>query len=257
MLPAKLNDLLAIVECANLYEFLKLDPSATPEELQAAADEKYNSMHSHGRRGGKWDARKDLTSLCKSIFRDSTSKKEYDRTLEEAAGRDEGRDEDGQSGRRERRGFDETSAILTAGWGLIAQGRTAEAVAIAQRLDGSYRECSRFRAAVGEMLVKGNEPIEAIKFLAWCEVQEPDNREYRTLLGMAFAKAGTATWDDFGSGPCATRAEQVEEAEDCLRRAGEYAAGDPAVEQEVADLRRHVEFAKRKKWNGNVVAVVG
>ena len=28
MLPAKLNDLLASVECEDLYEFLKLDPSS-------------------------------------------------------------------------------------------------------------------------------------------------------------------------------------------------------------------------------------
>ena len=257
-MSSNLKDLLVSVECANLYEFLKLDPDATPEELRAAAQKEFDRIHSKGRRGGKWDARKELTGLCKSVFRDSSTKKEYDRTLEEAAGRNDGGNEDGQPGRREDSGaFDETSEILKAGWGLIAQGRTAEAVAIAKRLDGTHRECSKFRAAVGELLVNGNQLADAINFLDWCEVREPGNREYRTLLGVAFAKAGTVTWDDVGTGPCATSAEQVEEAEACFRRAGEYGAGDPVVDQELANLRTHIEFAKRKKWNGNVIAVVG
>ena len=257
-MSTKLKDLLRSVECVNLYEFLKLDPSATPEQLRAAAQEEFDRIQSKGRRGGKWDARKELTGLCKSIFRDNRTKQEYDRTLEEAAGRDDGGNEDGQPGRREDSGaFDETSEILKAGWGLIAQGRTAEVVAIAKRLDGSHRECSKFRAAVGELLVNGNQLADAINFLDWCEVREPDNREYRRLLGVAFAKAGTVTWDDVGTGPCATSAEQVEEAEACFRRAGEYGAGDPVVDQELANLRTHIEFAKRKKWNGNVIAVLG
>lgn len=257
-MSSNLKGLLTSVECANLYEFLKLDSNATPEELRAAAQKEFDRIHSKGRRGGRWDARKELTGLCKSIFRDNRTKKEYDRTLEEAAGRDAGANEDGEPRRGEASGvFDETSEILRAGWGLIAQGRTVEAVAIAKRLDGTHRECSRFRAAVGELLVNGNQLAEAIEFLDWCEVREPDNREYRTLLGIAFAKAGTATWDDFGSGPCATRADQVAEAEACLLRAGEYAAGDAAVDQELANLRTHIDFAKRTKWNGNEIAVFG
>ena len=87
MLPAKLNDLLASVECANLYEFLKLDPSATPEELSAAAQKEFDRIQNKGLRGGKWDARKELTGLCKSIFRDSRTKKEYDRAQQETAAR--------------------------------------------------------------------------------------------------------------------------------------------------------------------------
>ena len=187
---SNLKGLLASVECANLYEFLKLDSSATPEELRAAAQKEFDRIHSKGRRGVKWDARKELTGLCKSIFRDARTKKEYDRTLEEAAGRDEGGDEAGQSGRRESGGFDETSAILSAGWGLIAQGRTAEAVAIAKRLDGTHRECSRFRAAVGEMLVKGNEPIEAIKFLDWCEIREPGHTRVQNASRHGVCESG-------------------------------------------------------------------
>ena len=204
-MSSRLNVLLTTVECADLYDFLKLDPSATPEELCDAAQKEFNRIHNKGSRGGQWDARKELTGLCKTIFGNNTSKEAYDRALEEAADRKDEESRNAKSGRPETGGFDESSAMLNAGWGLVAHGRAAEAVAVAKRLDGRHPQCSRFRTAVGEMLVKGSEPDEAIKFLRWCEMREPGSREYRALLAMAFAKRGLATWDDFGNGPCATR----------------------------------------------------
>jgi len=83
----KVTRLLKDLDCGDLYEFLKLDRSASPADLRAAAENEWNRIHSKGLRGGRWDARKELAGECKSIFRDDTSKRDYDRELEKAAAR--------------------------------------------------------------------------------------------------------------------------------------------------------------------------
>ena len=256
MLPAKLNDLLASVECANLYEFLKLDPSATPEELSAAAQKEFDRIQNKGLRGGKWDARKELTGLCKSIFRDSRTKKAYDRAQQEAAAR--GKPDDRPASTRE---FDEETALLESGWGLVSQGRVEDALVIAKRLTGDYGPYSRFRLTVAELMISRERYPDAVNFIFWCEDEEPGNDQYKAILGTAFARGGTATWARHGGQPCATSAEHVAEARACLERARESASAlggrDAELSREIAMLEEHIRVATRRRWNGNVLTVIG
>ena len=156
---AKVEDLLARVEMADLYEFLKLDRHATPAQLCNAAERVFNSIQNKGQRGRPWDDQKELTGLCKKVFRDAESKREYDRTLTEAkaAGDQQGRTE-------ERRAFDESAVLLETGWNFIRQGRVEEAVAIARRLRGDYQECSRLRLTVAELLMETRDVARRSRF---------------------------------------------------------------------------------------------
>ena len=81
MVPPRVKSLLAIVECEDLYEFLKLDRTATPAQLRTAARKEFDRLQNRGLRHGIWEARKDLAGLCQSIFKDEETKREYDRTL--------------------------------------------------------------------------------------------------------------------------------------------------------------------------------
>lgn len=256
MLPAKLNDLLERIGCANLYEFLKLDPSATPEELRAAAQKEFDRIQNKGLRGGKWDYRKELTGLCKSIFRDSKTKKEYDRVQQEAAARP--KPDDRAASTRE---FDEETALLESGWGLVRQGRVEEALVLAKRLTGDYGPYSRFRLTVAELMIGRERYLDAVNFIFWCEDEEPGNDQYKAMLGTAFARGGTATWTRHGGQFYATSAEHVAEARACLDRARESASAlggrDVELSREIAMLEEHIRVATRKSWNGNVLTVIG
>ena len=256
MLPAKLNDLLASVECANLYEFLKLDPSATPEELSAAAQKEFDRIQNKGLRGGKWDARKELTGLCKSIFGDSRTKKEYDRAQQETAAR--GKPDDRAASTRE---FDEETALLESGWDLVRQGRVEETLVLAKRLTGDHGAYSRLRLTVAELMISRERYLDAINFIFWCEDEEPGNDQYKAMLGTAFARGGTATWTRHGGQFYATSAEHVAEARACLDRARQSASAlggrDVELSREIAMLEEHIRVATRRRWNGNVLTVIG
>ena len=262
MLPAKLNDLLASVECKDLYEFLKLDPSATPTQLSAAAQKEFDRIQNKGLRGGKWDARKELTGLCRTVFKDGRTKREYDRVIEEAAARSkaaEGSKADDRLGPT--RGFDEETALLESGWELIRRGRAEEALVLAKRLAGDRPLYSTFRLAVAEIMIARERYMEAIQFIFWCEDQEPGNDQYKAMLGIAFAKCGTHTWTKRDSQVYATSADHITEAKACLDRARECSAAlqrrDDELSQAMGLLEESIRIATRRKWNGNTFAAVG
>ena len=81
-----IQPLLEKVKSKDLYEFLKLNPRATPRELCEAAKEEFNRVQNQGLRGSPWDERKQLAGICRTVFRDDSSKHEYDRTLKTRPG---------------------------------------------------------------------------------------------------------------------------------------------------------------------------
>ena len=181
---------------------------------------------------------------------------DYDRTLTEAeaGGGSEGRAEG-------RRADDESAVLLETGRNFVRQGRVEEAVAVARRLPGDYHEYSGLRLTLAETLMARESSSEAVEFLLWCEDEEPNNRQYKAMLGIAFAKGASATWQKVDGNTYATSAEQVGEAEACLSRAREYAerlAGrDDGLHRAIARLEADLATAKRPKWNGNMLAAIG
>ena len=250
VVPTRVRDLLKTVDCDDLYNFLRLDPSATPSRLQAAARKEYDRIQNKGLRGPQWDARKDLAGLCASIFKSDETKKDYDRALEDA----KKRGETDERGRHTGGGFDEATALLETGMGFVRQGTVKDAVVIAKRLPGDYAEYSRFRTTVAELLMSRGMLVETIDFLSWCEAEEPDNDHYKKMLATAYAKLGTSSWDQFQGRPCATRGEHVAEAEQCLSFARAYRESvtlsqrDSAVHAAIHELEVQVEFVTRRKW---------
>ena len=263
MLPAKLNDLLASVGCKDLYEFLELDPSATPAQLNAAAQKEFDRIQNKGMRGGRWDARKELTGLCRTVFRDGKAKREYDRVREEAAARRKAEEARGKAEEAptQPREFDERTALLESGWALVRRGRAEEALSLAKRLTGEHPSYSTFRLAVAEIMITREKYLEAVQFILWCEDQEPENEQYRSMLGIAYAKGGTQTWTRHGGRVFATSAEDVTEAKACLDLARGCAAKlqrpDDELSREMAVLEEHIRVATRRKWNGNKFTAVG
>ena len=197
-----------------------------------------------------------MTGLCKSIFRNARTKAEYDRALEEAAARQE---TGGGAGPAHQ--FDEATALLESGWTLLTQGRTDEALAIAKRLTGDHPDYSRFRSRLAELLIAGKNYIDAVDFLYLCENEEPDNEQYKAMLGTAFARGGTETWTPRGDVVYATAAEHVAEAKQCLVRARECAEAlgrrDEGLSQEIATLEENIRIATGRKWDGNALAAIG
>ena len=256
MLPSNLNDLLRVVDCKDLYDFLNLDRSAAAAELTAAAQKEFDRIQNKGLRDERSTFRKKLTGVCKSIFEDPRTKAEYDRALQEAAAR---REVDGEAGPA--REFDEATALLASGWGLVTQGRTDEALAVAKRLTGDHSEYSKFRSTLAELLIAGQKYLDAADFLFWCEDEEPGNAQYKAMLGRAFAKGGTETWTRHGETTCATTAQHVADAKACLNRAREYAGAlgrqDDGLSREIASLEDHIRVATQRRWNGSVLAAIG
>ena len=79
MVPPKVWKLLDTVECEDVYQFLGVDRDASLEDLRAAAEKKYASIHNQGARHDVARAGAELAGLCKSdLFRDARSKAEYD-----------------------------------------------------------------------------------------------------------------------------------------------------------------------------------
>ena len=177
VVPAKLRKLLEIVECRDVYEFLKLDRSASPEKLRAAAQKRYEGIQNQGRRGRPWDEQKELTGLCASIFKNDDTKRDYDRALKECEERGEP-----DEPRRHFREFDEATALLETGMDFVRQGRVRDAVVIARRLEGDVSEYSKLRMIVAGLLTTRRMDDEAMEFLAWCESEEPNNDKYKSML---------------------------------------------------------------------------
>ena len=256
MVSTRVTVLLQAIECRDVYEFLNLNRNATPRELQEAAEKEKQRIHNKGMRGPIWDNRKALADICITIFKNEESKRDYDRTLNEAEARGEPEDRGGRG-----REFDEATALLASGWGLITQGRTDEALAVAKGLTGDNSEYSRFRSTLAGLLISGKKYHDAVDFLSWCEVQEPASDQYKAMLGVAFAKAGTQTWTKHEGTIYATTAVQVSEASSCLDYAREHANAlgrrDDSLFQEIALLEESIRIATRKKWNGNALTVVG
>lgn len=256
MVPPRTRDLLKTVGCDDLYDFLQLKPSATPGELHAAATKKHEWVQRKGQRGPQWEARKELAGICAVVFKNDDTKKDYDRLLDEAR-------EQGGTGEQGKRtgGFDEATTLLETGMGFVRQGTVKDAVVIAKRLAGDYPEYSRFRMTVGGLLMSRRMHVEAIDFLSWCEGEEPGNDHYRTMLGTAFAKLGTASWERVGGGVYATRAEHAAEAAEFLSRAREYAEAsslrDTDLQVAIAELEANLEVATKRKWNCNWLAAIG
>ena len=256
MVPARIRDLLPAVECRDVYEFLQVDRSATPKQLREAAEKEKQRIHNKGMRGPIWDNRKALADICITLFKSNASKREYDRTLEEAESRGESESRGGGGP-----AFDEAAALLESGWSSVSQGRIEDAVVIARQLTGDHEEHSRFRTTVAELLIKRTNYAEAIEFLSWCEVEEPSNEVYRALLGTAAAKGGTFSWDHSRGEPVATSADQVALAERSLTLARNCAASVTGHYDDlcrgIADLERRMESATRRSWNGNELGALG
>ncbi len=256
MPAAKLNDLLARVECEDLYDFLKLDRTATPAELSAAAQQKFDKIQNMGRRGGKWDDQKELAGLCRSKFKNDRTKKEYDRELDDAAARTT-RGERPESTHE----FDEKKILLNKGWDRVGLGHVDDALVIAKRLTGDHPSYFSYRLTVAELLINREKYQEALDFLGWCEDEEPRSDRYKAMLGIVYAKAGTVTWGRRDGQVCATSVEHVDDAERCLDQARAYSAAvaesDGKLSREIGMLEEHLRVATQRGWNGNVPALVG
>ena len=83
MVSPKIWELLDIVGCDDVYQFLGVDRSVPLEELQAAAEKKYISIHNQSSRNAVTRAGGELAGLCKSdIFRNARSRAAYDREVD-------------------------------------------------------------------------------------------------------------------------------------------------------------------------------
>ena len=82
-----------------------------------------------------------------------------------------------------------------------------------------------------------------------------------TPLGTIWAAAGTARWERVRGEACATRAEHIAEAEECLTRARAYAKlvsrRDADLHVAIAGLEAHLAVATRRKWHGSKLTVIG
>ena len=67
---------------------------------------------------------------------------------------------------------------------------------MAKRLTGEHPSYSTFRLAVAEIMITREKYLEAVQFILWCEDQEPENEQYRSMLGIAYAKGGTSDVDE-------------------------------------------------------------
>ena len=83
MVPPKVWKLLDTVGCKDVYEFLGVARDASLEDLRAAAEKKYASIHNQSARNDVARAGAELAGLCRSdLFRDARSKAEYDELAE-------------------------------------------------------------------------------------------------------------------------------------------------------------------------------
>lgn len=80
MVPKKVWRLLETVGSNSVYQFLGMGPDASLEDLRAAAQEKYASIHSQGSKDDAARAGAALAGLCQSaIFKNAQSKEAYDK----------------------------------------------------------------------------------------------------------------------------------------------------------------------------------
>ena len=80
MVPQKIWKLLDDVGCDDVYQFLGVDDDASIEDLRAAAEKKYISIHNQSSRSDAARAAAALAGLCRSdVFKSARSKAAYDR----------------------------------------------------------------------------------------------------------------------------------------------------------------------------------
>ena len=251
----RINELLGVVKRKDLYAFLKLDRNSTPEVLRNAAQTVFEEVLNQGMRGLRPEARKDLASLCKVVFKDDATKDQYDRSLEESA---EERRSDEWTGYSDE---SNESAMLKEGWELLGQERVDEAMAVAQSLPGNYSHYCAFRLAVAQAMFRHDREQEALNFIYWCEKEEPNNSDYKAMLAGFFADRGTAEWTRRDNVVYATRADHVREAMKYLRLARERAAAGGGanrdIQRAIQDLQENIRIATKRCWRGNGLAVVG
>ena len=256
MLSSKRRELLTSVECKNLYEFLKLDRSATPAELCAAAQKVFDRIQNKGLRGPRWDVRKELAGLCKSAFRDAKSKSDYDRDLEEETARRGPDDGEGPT-----RKFDEETKLFEGAWDLVKEARIDEALVLVKQLTGDYPPYSRLRVSLARLMIARERYSDALVFSGWCCKEEPNKGEYEAIGGIAVAKAGTANWTKLADGGVfATSAAHITDAKECLEVARESARAvgrrDDELLREVEVLEESIGSQTQGRWTGNKLAVV-
>ncbi len=253
----EISKLLVVVDCKDLYHFLKLDRGTAPAVLCEEAEKRVRSIQSKGRRGADWDAKKELASKCKTIFKNAETKAEYDRYLDEQAAQAGA----GEGTTRSQESNIERSALLKSGMDSLNQGYPKEAVRIAKLLTGiDDPQVSTFRLNVAQRLLDTGDHAEAFDFIEWCRKREADADEYELMLGIFFAQEGIATWstDPKTKQSFAHAHEHIVEAEACLEmaqaHAGRYGKDDHKLDLALASLRGHLEVATQNKWAGNTLA---
>lgn len=83
----QVRNLLTTLDCEDVYQFLGQERDAQLEALQAAAEEKYTSIHNQSARDDRREAGLKLAGLCISdIFRSDWSKGQYDAALLSGSG---------------------------------------------------------------------------------------------------------------------------------------------------------------------------
>ena len=253
-----IEQLLVVIQCEDLYDFLKLDQSATPAQLREAAEKQFNSIQNRGLKGPRWDAKKTLVGKSKAIFESEETKAEYDRylgerTAREAKGRGTGRTPD----------FDEGNDLLRSGLDCLNQGHPKEAARLAKLLTENDSRMSAFRLNVAQRLLDTGDHAEAFAFIDWCRRREPASDEYPAMLGGWFAKGGTAGWpvDPVTRQVFADTQQHVTDAQTSLEEArelaGELRQADYGLDNAMAELQEHLRVATLRKWNGNTLAAIG
>ena len=256
----RLQDWCENYEKKSLYDLVGV-PEPHPvdgKELLEGIKKKRASWRSRADKAGVMD----LLDLALEVLRESGGKARYDR-LVLAQPEPETllvNPQDGDRGSERERSPDETALAFIRG--RVARGDAVGAAEEAKRLVGEFPEYSHLRTTIARNLFADGLYRDLVDFLHWCESQESDNPDYGRLLGFGYARRGTATWDHWPDGsPFATRADQLAEAEACLRQGRAYAdrlsGRDADLDAELAQLRLHIHHEQESKWNGNVVAVVG
>ena len=156
MVPPKVWTLLNTVGCEDIYGFLGIDRDASLEELQAAAERKYEAIHNQSARSEGARAGAALAGLCKSaIFKSAENRREYDR---EAARRSEERRAgaaDGQFATAQER---QRAASAAASAAAVAAASAAAAGAVnagASAVEYVEKYCSGIAAAGAVLIVSG------------------------------------------------------------------------------------------------------
>ena len=198
--------LLDTVGCEDIYEFLGMDRDASLEELRAAAEKKYVSIHNQSSRNDVARAGAELAGLCKSdIFKDGRSKRKHDEELDVRSRADAG------DGRRRSSGSVGRGALVFGTLAVVAVA-AAGIAGIALFLSGAGE------GTAGDGAGRGVESISSI--------------------GAGGVEAGSSGAD--GSGPDALQAGDADASSGAMGVAGgatpSGADGSPATVEDALRL---------------------